>query len=75
MSVDVTSVTDMLEVRRTREAARLRIIQLYKDCITDWCGHDLAIELVHEQTKVPHAQIYNIVANAGNGIWEDPKVV
>jgi len=42
-----------------------RIIQLYKGEIYDWCGHDLACELVAHKGGVPERVVRRIVANAG----------
>jgi hypothetical protein len=44
------SVANMMEFKRTREAARLRVIATYKSEIFDWCGHVLAVELTAQKT-------------------------
>jgi hypothetical protein len=44
----------------------VRIVQLYKLEIYDWCGHDLACQLVAEKTGLPERIVRNIVDKAGS---------
>jgi hypothetical protein len=55
------------QVERAMEV-RGDILRRYKDEITDWCGHDLACELVAQKTGVSEATVRAIVCDAGN-IW------
>jgi hypothetical protein len=60
---------DELQVLRDAKIAlkreRLRIIQLYKHEMYDWCGDDLACELVAQKSGVPERIVRSIIANAG----------
>jgi hypothetical protein len=47
------------------EREHLRIIQLYKQEIYDWCDDDLACELVAQKSGVPERIVRRIVANSG----------
>jgi hypothetical protein len=47
------------------EREHSRIIQLYKQEIYDWCGNDLACELVAQKSGVLERVVRRIVANAG----------
>jgi len=60
---------DELKVLRDAKLAlqreHSRIVQLYKQEIYDWCGNDLACELVSQKSGVPERIVRRIVANAG----------
>ena len=60
---------DELKVLRDAKIAlkreHARIIQLYKREIYDWCGNDLACELVAQKSGVSERIVRRIVANAG----------
>jgi hypothetical protein len=60
---------DELQILRDAKIAlkreHSRIIQLYKREIYDWCGNDLACELVAQKSGVPERVVRRVVANAG----------
>lgn len=43
-----------------------RIVEMYRQEIYDWCGHDLACEIVAGKVGVHQRIVRNIVAAAGN---------
>ena len=59
---------DELKILRDAKIAlkreHARIIHLYKQEIYDWCGHDLACELVARKGGVPDRIVRRVVANA-----------
>lgn len=61
-------ITDLAAFRKAREELRLRVIKTYKDEITDWCHHALAIELTSEKTGVIERDVQRIIDAAGN-LW------
>ena len=61
---DVISIGDRLKTRIDRE----RVIRQYKNEITDWCGHSLAIDLTATKTGKTVQEVLAIINGAGN-IW------
>lgn len=62
------SVTRLLtyKLAKTRERQHNEyVIRKYKQEITDWCGHDLACELVSEKTGIEQHIVRNIIQDAG----------
>lgn len=58
--------------RQLRERERERtatVLKAYKNEITDWCGFDLAVELVAQKTGISEREVRAIVCLAGGGIW------
>ena len=50
--------------RQQRESAR--IVHLYRQEIYDWCGHDLACQIVAERVGIPERIVRNIIDKAGS---------
>jgi DNA-directed RNA polymerase specialized sigma24 family protein len=67
----VETVADFFAHRRRAlalEEAIAHIVQTYKNEITDWCGHDLAIEIAADKLGLQESTVRRIIASAGN-IW------
>jgi hypothetical protein len=51
-----------------RQQMNDRIIREYKGYITDWCHHDLAVELAAAALTIPAMRVRDVVSAAGN-LW------
>lgn len=65
--VSLKNVVDELATARAARVLLRRVAKLYKEEIEQWCGHDLACELVAQKTGMSEADVRRIVCN--QEIW------
>lgn len=54
----------LFKLRKTRESQhREYVIRKYKQEIMDWCGHDLACQLVADKLNMSERLVRNIVSD------------
>lgn len=61
---EVINIEDRLKARIDRE----RVVKQYKNEISDWCGHSLAIDLTATKTGKTVQEVLAIINAAGN-LW------
>lgn len=58
-------LTAIRNARITVQREHARIVHMYKGEIYDWCGHDLACEIVSQKSGVHERIVRSIIAKAG----------
>jgi hypothetical protein len=65
MTATVTSLLTFKLARLSEAETREHVLRSYKNEITDWCGHDLACQIVSLNTGISERVVRNIISNAG----------
>lgn len=64
----VADVIDLAEWKQALAYHHAHVIAVYKGEITDWCGHDLAVEITAEKCRITTIEVQAIIKKAGN-LW------
>lgn len=65
MSATILDFTTFKQARARLQYTAAQVLTMYKSECYDWCGHDLACQLVAVRTGIAERLIRNIVADAG----------
>jgi hypothetical protein len=61
MTATVISLTAFKLARLSESETREHVLRSYRDHITDWCGHDLACQIVSLNTGISERIVRNII--------------